>query len=75
MTCNNKNEDGFSLIEVIVALVIVIIATATTVPVITRNRWQVDVDRYTTQLETGLYALRAKLGSRKTSCLPFSRRI
>ena len=68
MTCNNKNEDGFSLIEVIVALVIITIATAATVPVITRNRWQVDVDRYTTQLETGLYALRAKLGSRKTSC-------
>jgi len=68
MTCNNKNEDGFSLIEAIVALVIVTIATAATVPVITRNRWQVDVDRYTTQLETGLYALRAKLGSRKTSC-------
>ena len=68
MTFNKHKEEGFSLIEMIVALVIFTTSTALTVPIITRNRWQADVDRYALQLESGLYSLRAKLGSRKTSC-------
>ena len=52
----------------IVALAILGTATAVTVPIVGRNRWQVDVDRYASQLESGIYSLRAKLGSRKTSC-------
>ena len=68
MTFNKKIKTGFSLIEVIVALAILTTSTAITVPIISRNRWQVDVDRYATQLESGLYSLRAKLGSKKTSC-------
>lgn len=69
MTCNKNDQKGFTLLEIIVALVIFTISTAVTVPVITRNHWKVDIDRYTTQLESGLYGLRAKLGARKTSCL------
>lgn len=69
MTFNKHRETGFSLIEVIVAATILVTSAAVTVPIIARNRWQVDVDRYATQLESGLYSLRAKLGSRKTSCL------
>ena len=68
MTFNKQSETGFSLVEVIVALAILTTSTALTVPIIARNRWQVDVERYATQLESGLYSLRAKLGSRKTSC-------
>ena len=68
MTFDKQSETGFSLVEVIVALAILTSSTAVTVPIIARNRWQVDVDRYATQLESGLYSLRAKLGSRKTSC-------
>ena len=63
-----KHETGFSLIEMVVAVAILAIATATTLPIITRNRWQSDVDQYALQLETGLYGLRAKLGAKKTSC-------
>ena len=63
-----KHETGFSLIEMVVTVAILAIATATTVPIITRNRWQSDVDQYALQLETGLYGLRAKLGAKKTSC-------
>jgi prepilin-type N-terminal cleavage/methylation domain-containing protein len=68
MTFDKQSKTGFSLVEVIVALAILTTSTAVTVPIIARNRWQVDVDRYATQLESGLYSLRAKLGSRKTSC-------
>ncbi len=68
MTCNNNKQQGFSLVEMIVALAILSTATAVTVPIVARNRWQVDVDRYASQLESGIYGLRAKLGSRKTSC-------
>ena len=68
MTCNKHSQKGFSIVEIIVAFAILTISMAVTVPVITRNRWKVDVDSYATQLETGLYSLRAKLGSRKTSC-------
>ncbi|QNI53309.1 hypothetical protein SynBIOSE41_00776 [Synechococcus sp. BIOS-E4-1] len=68
MTCNNTKQKGFSLVELIVGLAILSTASAITVPIITRNWWQVDVDRYASQLESGIYGLRAKLGSRKTSC-------
>ena len=68
MTCNKKREQGFGLVEIIVASAIFSIATAMSIPVITRNHWKVDIDRYATQLESGLYSLRAKLGARKTSC-------
>ena len=68
MTCNNHSQKGFSIVEIVVTFAILTISMAVTVPTITRNRWKVDVDRYATQLETGLYSLRAKLGSRKTSC-------
>ena len=59
MTFDKQSETGFSLVEVIVALAILTTSTALTVPIIARNRWQVDVDRYTAQLESGLYNLRA----------------
>ena len=68
MTCNKSGQEGFSLIEMLVAVTILVTSTAITIPIITRNQWQVDVNRYALQLESGLYGLRAKLGSRKTSC-------
>lgn len=68
MNFNKTKQQGFSLVEMIVALAILSTATAVTVPIVTRNRWQIDVDRYASQLESGIYGLRAKLGSRKTSC-------
>lgn len=52
----------------VVALSLLSIATAATVPTITRNRWQKDVNGYAIKLESGLLDLKAKLGKQKTSC-------
>ena len=63
-----KNTGGFTLIEMVVTLSLLSIATAATVPMITRNRWQKDVDAYAKKLESGLLDFKAKLGKQKTSC-------
>ena len=61
MTFNKHKEEGFSLIEMIVALAIFTTSTALTVPLITRNRWQADVDRYALQLKFGSQAIEPRL--------------
>ena len=64
-----KNKtNGFTLIEMVVALSLLSIATTATVPMITRNRWQKDINSYAFKLESGLLDLKAKLGKQKTSC-------
>ena len=63
-----SQTDGFTLMEVIVAMSLLTIAAGATVPVITKNRWQKDVDNYALKLESGLLDLKAKLGKQKTSC-------
>ena len=63
-----RKTNGFTLIEMVVALSLLSIATAATVPTITRNRWQKDVNGYAIKLESGLLNLKAKLGKQKTSC-------
>ncbi len=62
-------KNGFTLIEMVVTVSLLSIATAATVPMITRNRWQGDVKTYAYKLEAGLLDLKAKLGRQKTSCL------
>ncbi|MDC0320106.1 prepilin-type N-terminal cleavage/methylation domain-containing protein [Synechococcus sp. AH-551-G03] len=64
---NKKN--GFTLIEMMVTLSLLSIVTATTVPMMTKNRWEGDVKSYALKLESGLLDLKAKLGKQKTSCL------
>ena len=64
-----NKKDGFTLIEMVVTVSLLSIATAATVPMITRNRWQGDVKTYAYKLESGLLDLKAKLGKQKTSCL------
>ena len=64
-----KNKtNGFTLIEMVVALSLLSIATTATVPMISRNRWQKDINSYAFKLESGLLDLKAKLGKQKTSC-------
>ena len=60
-----RQTNGFTLVEMVVALSLLSIATAATVPTITRNRWQKDVDGYAIKLESGLLDLKAKLGKQK----------
>jgi len=49
-----NKKDGFTLIEMVVTVSLLSIATAATVPMITRNRWQGDVETYADKREAGL---------------------
>lgn len=61
-------SQGFTLTELIVGMAIVSIGLTTAIPNFHRNMKQGEVDRFTQQLETGFFGLRAKLGQQKTSC-------
>ena len=64
-----KNQShGFTLTELLVGIAIVSIGLTAAVPNIHRSMRQGEVDRFTQQLETGFFGLRAKLGQQKTSC-------
>ena len=63
-----KHQNGFSLLEMIVAVLIITIGFTAAVPSYIRKMRQGEVDRYTQQLEAGFFGLRAKLGRQKTSC-------
>lgn len=63
-----KQSPGFTLTELLVGMVIVSIGLTAAIPNIQRNIKQGEVDRFTQQLETGFFGLRAKLGQQKTSC-------
>ena len=63
-----KINKGFTLIEMVVTMALLATSTAITVPMITRNRGQGDVNRYVHSLESGLLSLKAKLGQTKTNC-------
>ena len=64
-----KNQSqGFTLTELIVGMAIVSIGLTAAIPNFYRNMRQGEVDRFTQQLETGFFGLRAKLGQQKTSC-------
>ena len=64
-----KNQSqGFTLTELLVGMAIISIGLTATIPNIHRNMRQGEVDRFTQQLETGFFGLRAKLGQQKTSC-------
>ena len=63
-----KQSPGFTLTELLVGMAIVSIGLTATLPNIQRNMKQGEVDRFTQQLETGFFGLRAKLGQQKTSC-------
>ena len=63
-----RQSQGFTLTELLVGMAIVSIGLTASVPNIQRSMKQGEVDRFTQQLETGLFSLRAKLGQQKTSC-------
>lgn len=64
----NQVHSGFTLLELIVATTIVVMTTAWTIPEFQRNAAQAKVDRYTKNLESGLFSIRARMGAIKESC-------
>ena len=64
----SKHRNGFSLLEMVIAMLIITMGVSTAVPSYIRSMRQGEVDRYTQQLEAGFFGLRAKLGRQKTSC-------
>lgn len=68
MTRRKEKEQGFSLVEVIVAMAIMSIGTMAVIPnILTRFR-QASVDSYTQKLEAGLSQLKANMIGRQDSC-------
>ena len=63
-----KNADGFTLTEMIVAMLIVGLTTAWIMPQFTKRFQQSEIDQYQNQVEAGFYSLRAKIGQTKSSC-------
>ena len=62
-----RNE-GFTLLELIVVVVIVGLTAVWALPDFRRGIAQSKVDRYTRNIESGLFSLRARMGAIKGSC-------
>ena len=64
-----RNRDsGFTLVELLIVVVLISIGSALSLPTFMRTLKQREVDRYTQTVESGLFSLRAKLGTTKSSC-------
>ena len=64
----STSSRGFTLVELLVTTAIITLGAAASIPNFLRNARQAEVDRYTQTVETGLFSLRAKLGTTKSSC-------
>ena len=65
---NHCKSTGFTLTEVLVTTAIIATGAVLTLPSFIRGKHQGDVDRYTQTVESGLFNLRAQLGTTKSSC-------
>ena len=63
-----SNEQGFSLLELLVVLIIVTLGTSWAIPQYRRQLALNQLDQYTQQIESGLFSLRARQSSEGTSC-------
>ena len=62
------HSKGFTLLELIVASAIIAMTTVWSIPEFRRAIAQSQVDRYTRNVESGLFSFRAKMGAFKESC-------
>ena len=62
---------GFSLIELLIVAVIVVIGTTWSIPQYRRQLALNRLDQYTQQIESGLFSLRARQSTEGTSCQLF----
>ncbi len=69
MKMKQPQDAGFSLIELMVAVVISSIATMAMLPALNSRFRQAAVDSYTQKLEAGLTQLKANMISRQDSCI------
>ena len=66
-----RNDGGFTLIEMIVVMTIVGLATTWALPQFKRSLEQNKVDRYTQNLESGLFNLKTRLQKASKKCTFF----
>jgi prepilin-type N-terminal cleavage/methylation domain-containing protein len=64
----NKNSKGFTILELIVAAVIITVATGLTIPNYTNRVKQGAVDRYSRAVEAGFFSFQDDIKSYRTSC-------
>ena len=64
----NKNSKGFTILELIVAAVIITVATGLTIPNYTNRVKQGVVDRYSRAVEAGFFSFQNDIKSYRTSC-------
>ena len=62
------NQQGFSLLELLIVAIIVSLGTAWALPQYRRQLALNQLDQYTQQIESGLFSLRARQSSEGTSC-------
>ena len=65
---NRVLSKGFTLLELIVAAAIIAMTTVWSIPEFRRGVAQAQVDRYTRNVESGLFSFKAKMGTFKESC-------
>ena len=66
-------DSGFTLIELVIVAALISMVTAWSFPTLQRKARQEEVDRYTQTIETGVFSLRSRLGTTRSSCtLSFS---
>lgn len=61
-------DSGFTLIELVIVAALISMVAAWSFPTLHRKARQGEVDRYTQTIETGVFSLRSKLGTTRTSC-------
>ena len=61
-------DSGFTLIELVIVAALISMVTAWSFPTLQRKARQEEVDRYAQTIEAGVFSLRSKLGTTRTTC-------